>query len=366
MKNLKPMDAVTALYSIEDRELAETIVACLSRAIFQGSEIRVAGKLKRVLANLSYRVMHWTTKSSRSTDHLGEETTVFSNSLLKRSKHPYANALLASSRSETAALVEGGDPMNGPYMMIPPEIRKNCGLWDTLFFDSVQGRDVQSRIIWETRSTFELAKRWLDAGKPVRLKAVAAGTGLSMILVYDKLIRDGYDPALITMRITDRDEANMVKTNRLMNKLSSTRDKHYTTGKGYGISAEPEDIFAGIETPDHLKFHIVTAIGIFEYFHGFSYDTTDQKHRIETVAGAPTALDLAVRLAEMTANDACLIVNTYRDDASTRILELFGKKFVYRGQEDLKSLLAAVHFKPTRVVGSGNIYDVKIYEKHQP
>ena len=56
MKNLKPMDAVAALYSTEDQELAETIVACLSRAVFHGSEIRVAGKLKRVLANLSYRV----------------------------------------------------------------------------------------------------------------------------------------------------------------------------------------------------------------------------------------------------------------------------------------------------------------------
>ncbi|MEY4485130.1 MAG: hypothetical protein RL693_2582 [Verrucomicrobiota bacterium] len=365
MNNLKPMGAVAALYSTEDQELAEAIVECLSRAIFHGSEIRLAGKLKRVLANLSYRVMHWTTKSSKSTDHLGEETTVFSNALLKRSKHPYAHALLSSSRSETAALVEGGDPMNGPYMMIPPEIRKNCGLWDTLFFDSVQGRDVQSRIIWETRSTYESAKHWLDAGKPVRLKAVAAGTGLSMILVYDKLIRDGYDPTLITARITDRDEANMVKTNRLLNKLSSTRDKHYSGEKGYGISAEPEDIFEGIETPDHLKFHVVTAIGIFEYFHGFSYDTTDQKHRIETVPGAPTGMDLAVRLAEMTADGARLIVNTYRDDASTRILELFGKKFVYRSTEDLKSLLAAVHFQPTRTVGSGNIYDVKIYEKRQ-
>ncbi|CAN5826906.1 hypothetical protein BH11VER1_BH11VER1_24540 [soil metagenome] len=366
MKNLKPMDAVAALYSTEDQELAETIIACLSRAIFHGSEIRVASKFKRVLANLSYRVMHWTTKSSKSTDHLGEETTVFSNSLLKRSKHPYAHALLASSRSETAALVEGGDPMNGPYMMIPPEIRKNCGLWDALFFDSVQGRDVQSRIIWETRSTYETAKRWLDQGKPIRLKAVAAGTGLSMILVYDKLIRDGYDPALMTVRITDRDEANMVKTNRLLGKLSSTRDKHYTTGKGYGISAEPEDIFNGVETPDHLKFHVVTAIGIFEYFHGFSCNTTDQKHNIETVPGAPTGPDLAVRLAEMTADHACLIVNTYRDDASVRILELFGKKFVYRGKEDLQALLAAVHFYPSKLVGSGNIYDVKVYEKRRP
>lgn len=366
MKNLKPMDAVAALYSTGDQELTEKIVSSLSRSIFHDSEIRLAGNLKRALARLSYRVMHWTTKSSINTDHLGAETTVFSNALLKRSKHPYADALLSSSRSETAALVEGGDPMNGPYMMIPPEIRKNCGLWDILFFDSVQGRDVQSRIIWETCATYEKAKSWLDRGEPVRLKAVAAGTGLSMILVYDKLMRDGYDPSLITARITDRDEANMVKTNRLLRKLSSTRDRHFSIDKGYGISAEPEDIFAGIETPDHLKFHVITAIGIFEYFHGFSYNTTDAKLRIETMPGAPTALDLAVRLAEMTADRASLIVNTYRDDASIRILELFGKKFVYRGVEDLKSLLAAVHFHQTRIVGSGNIYDVKIYEKRQP
>ena len=65
----------------------------------------------------------------------------------------------------------------------------------------------------------------------------------------------------------------------------------------------------------------------------------------------------------MTTDRAGLIVNTCWDDASTRILELFGRRFDYRNRENLRSLLAAVNFRPARLVGSGNIYDVEVYEK---
>jgi hypothetical protein len=71
-----------------------------------------------------------------------------------------------------------------------------------------------------------------------------------------------------------------------------------------------------------------------------------------------------MRLSEMTTDRASLIVNTYRNDASTRILEVFGRKFDYRNRDNLRSLLASVNFRSARLVGSGNIYDVEVYEKN--
>src|SRR5205814_1775177 len=198
------------------------IVASLSREIFSGNEMRPAGWVQRTLARVSYRALQWTTTSSKPEDKPGSPGPVFSNNLMERSRHPYARSLLASSRSETATLMEGGDPMNSNYVMIAPEIRMNGGLWDRLFLDSVQGKDVRLRMILETRATYETARCWLEQEKPVRLKAVAAGTGLSMILVYNRLIRDGYHPDLVTATITDREEANIAKANRLMDKLATT------------------------------------------------------------------------------------------------------------------------------------------------
>jgi hypothetical protein len=57
------------------------------------------------------------------------------------------------------------------------------------------------------------------------------------------------------------------------------------------------------------------------------------------------------------------VINSYRNDPSTRILELFGKRFDYRRPENLRTLLAEEGFRPVQIVGSGNIYDVKVYVK---
>jgi len=65
----------------------------------------------------------------------------------------------------------------------------------------------------------------------------------------------------------------------------------------------------------------------------------------------------------MTTERASLIINTCRDDACTRILELFGRKFVYRNRENLRALLTTMNFRPARLMGSGNIYDFEIYER---
>jgi hypothetical protein len=365
MNHLKPMDAVAALYSSENPELSAAIIASLSRAVFDTDAIQPAGALKRALARVAHRVMKRTTRSETSTDDTGAKTTRITNKLLEKSGHPYAKSLLNSSSSETAALVEGGDPMNGPYMMLSPEIKKNCGVWDRLFFDSVQSRDVQLRIIWETRATYECARRWLQKGSPVRLKAVAAGTGLSMMLVYDRLVHDGFKPEMIDALITDRDAANVAKTNRLIQNLAHTREGIASHEWQTGISASVEDLLAGNVTPGK-RYDVVTAIGILEYFHGSAHTTTEIRRNHPEKPDDETAHDLVERLAEMAADESCLIVNTYKDHHSTKILELFGKKFVYRHREHLQSLLARVHFRPTRVVGSGNIYDVKVYEKHDP
>ena len=367
MQHLKPMDAVAALYSGDDVELSRKIVASLSHAIFNGSEIRPAGQVQRTMARVSYRMLQWTTTTGKGKDEKGSDVTVFSNPVLERSGHPFARSLLGSSRSDAASLIEGGDPMNGNYMMIAPEIRMNGALWDRLLLDSVQGKDVRLRMALETRATYETARRRLETGEPVRLKAVAAGTGLSMILAYDKLVRDGYNPELITATITDRENANIDKTNCLLDNLVTTRGNKRGLGMGYGISADTEDILAenGKEGAVYsAPYDVLTAIGILEYFQGFSYRTTEQRLKIGSLVDAASAQDLAMRLYAMTTDRASLIVNTYRDDASTRILELFGRRFDYRNRENLRSLLASVNFQHVRLMGSGNIYDVEVYEKN--
>ena len=132
-----------------------------------------AGPAQRALARISYRVLKWTT-TRRKANGEDYEGGAFRNPILERSRHPYGRALLDSSCREHESLVEGGDPMNGPYMMICPEILKVSDIWDRLFLHSVQSRDVQLRFIWETRATYDAARSRLKTGGVVRLKAVAA------------------------------------------------------------------------------------------------------------------------------------------------------------------------------------------------
>ncbi len=363
MKNFQPLEAVAALYSADHHESSESIVASLSRVIFTTKDKRPAGRIRRTFARAFYQILRLTTKSERGVGEGNAGVAVFTNAILKRCKHGFAGSLMGSSRKENAALIEG-DPMNGHYMMIAPELRMNGGMWDRIFFDSVQGKDVQLRLAWETRATYDAAKRWLDRGERVRLKAVAAGTGLSMILAYDRLVRDGYRPELITAIITDREQGNIEKANRLLEKLATTKGAKFCHSKGHGISAETEDIFADHGQEGPAKYDVVTAMGILEYFQGFSYATTEQRLKLEPTDASATAQDLAARLHAMTTPESHLIINTYRDEASTRILELFGRKFNYRSRENLRCLLASANFRHSSLVGSGNIYDVEVYEKN--
>ena len=81
------------------------------------------------------------------------------------------------------------------------------------------------------------------------------------------------------------------------------------------------------------------------------------------LAESPSAGDLIARLSATTNLGGALIINTYRPDASTRILELFGKRFDYRDRAKLRELMAMKNFGNARLIGSGNIYDLEVYEK---
>lgn len=358
LPKLSPMEAVSALYHGTDAELTGTILNDLSHQVFHGPEIAPAGRAQRFMARVSHRLLQATTRLESN----GASGQVYQNRLLQRSGHPYALALLNSTTQETASLVEGGDPMNGPYLMLAPSVRANGDRWDHLFFNSVQGKDVQFRFIRETRATYEQAKAILESGRPVRLKAVAAGTGLSLILAYHKLIQEGHDPASITALITDRDRANTGKTKHLLHKLASTRGNRFTCNNGYGIAARTEDLFMD-SSPEAAgaEFDIITAVGILEYFEGTSSHTTRERLGLPAPEGGLLDSDLAARLAGMTTAGGQLIINTYRDHASVRILELFGKRFAFRDRTHLAALLGPHGFKPHKSAGSANIYDVEVF-----
>lgn len=362
MNEMKPMEAVAALYSNGREEESRAIVASISRAIFENHEFKRAPFAKKVLSLLSLRVLKRTTKKKKVVNQHGVEVTEVTNRILDRSGHAYARALMGSTSLQTEVLVEGGDPMNSQYMMMCPVIRSNGQLWDRLFLDSVQARDVRLRMALETLATYDEARQRLDSGKPVRLKAVAAGTGLSMILVYDKLVREGIEPSRITAVITDRDEANTDKANRLMDKLETTRGRHATQAHG-AITARAEDIFADRTGGGEEPYDVVTAIGILEYFHGHTYTTTEEKLGLVASHEPTSAEDLVHRLRHAVADHGRLIVNTYRRNAATQLLEIFGRRFDYRTRDNLKALMATGGFQPVLLKGSGNIYDVEVYGK---
>ena len=346
---MRPMDAVSALYSADSAGAADAVFSSLSRSIFDQPDPAPATSLQQTLAFLTYRVVKRSTR--RETLSSG---TVLRNRLLERSGHPYARALLSSSSTQNEKLVEGGDPMNGPYMMLVPEVRAAATIWDKLFFQSVQSKDVQLRFRWETQATVEQARQRQAIGKPVRLKALAAGTGLSMILAYDRLVREGCDSVC---QITDRDPANTAKTTRLLKKLAGTRG--WKLGPE-GISAHTEDIFSG-EASSNID--VATAVGIFEYLQGLTCDTTERRQGLSEPDEERTAPHLAEALGAITNAGGCAIVNSYRPHHCIRLLELFGKHFDYRGPSELDAVMKAGGFHPCRTVGSGVIYDVVVYDK---
>ncbi|MBU3665314.1 MAG: hypothetical protein FGM15_05480 [Chthoniobacterales bacterium] len=362
---LSPMDAVVALYGEGQDETARAIVAALNRRIFEGAPPRPSNLLRRALGRFAFRLMNRTTTCETRTGPDGHPVAVYRNSILERSGHPYASTLLEPSRADTASFVEGAAPMNAVYMMLIPEIYKNAGTWDHIMLDAVQSRDVQWRLVWETRMTHDLASRRLRAGQAVRLKAAAAGTGLSMILVTERLLQEGYDPRLISVSITDREPGNIEKALRLINKLPAAGG-HLAlhTGSPHGIVLHIEDLLhASSKTAHDARFDVVTAMGILEYFPGFTLTTTEEHLGLEPPDGGPQAVDVVAALSAMTAAGGFLITNSFRTCSAIRTMEVFGKRFRYRAREQMQDLLATGGFAPTGRAESGNIFDVEVFEK---
>lgn len=365
------MEAVGSLYGEGHEEMARAIVSSLGRQIFEAELPQPANFLRRRMAGLLFRLLKRTTKPHFREEDGGGRSVSYRNPILERSGHPYAITLLEPSRTDTASFVEGGDPMNAIYMMLSPEIARNSSTWDWILLNSVQGKDVQLRFTWETRMTRDLAARRLEKGLPVRLKAVAAGTGLSLILVVDRLIREGFPPERITATITDREEANIQKTLRLLRKLSSTRDllgsDRDRGAPASGLSAHVEDLLHPVpEDEADGRFDIVTLVGILEYFLGFTCATTEEHLGETTPEEAADAVGLIRKVHAMTSAGGVMIANSYRVEIGARILEIFGKRLRYRNRKELRELVAEAGFFPTGHFGSGHIYDVEVFSKPGP
>ena len=350
------MDAVNALFGGSDDDLAEAILASLSESIFEAGPPKTASGFKRKLARPVHRHLKRITRTETGKGPDGNEVTVYRNRILERSKHPYAETLLKPSAGDSASFVEGGDPMNAPYMMLLPEIRKNAGLWDKILLDSVQGRDVQIRFALETLFAYEAAKARLDAGEPVRLKSVAAGTGLCLVLVFDRLVRAGCNPEKITAVITDRDPGNIAKARHLIERLETTKGNQGSNGSSPGISTHEEDVFHAEEGPVN---DIVTVIGILEYFPGFALDSG----REDKESAGPDAVQLLKTVGATVKDSGVVIANSYRLEIGARIIEIFGKEIYFRDGNMLHAVMEEAGFAPEGTKANGVVYDVEAFKK---
>lgn len=360
-----PSDAVAALYGPGNEAVARAVVGSLERRIFGGAPPVPSGFIRRSLARLALAVMRRTTGTETRTGPDGKPVVVRRNRILENSGHPYAATLLEPTRADTASFVEGGDPMNTIYMMIAPEIAARGGRWDAIMLDSVQARDVQWRLVWEVRFTYELAAARLRAGQPVRLKAVAAGTGLCLILVVEHLIAEGYDPAMISATISDREAANIEKALRLIEKLPGT-SKHLAlhTGSPSGIFLQIEDVLRpSTKTANDALYDVVTVVGLLEYFPGFTSTTTEELAGEVAPDQPPFAAEVVRNIAAMLVPSGHLVANSFRLQAAVHIMEVFGKKFRYRGRGEMAALLATGGFAPTGKYVSGNVFDVEVFAK---
>lgn len=364
-EKITPMQAVSALYGEGNVDLARAVAASLSRRVFEDKPPQPSNLVRRALGRMVFRLMKRTTREEPRPGPDGREVVFYRNRILENSDHPYARTLLEPSRADTANFVEGGDPMNAVYMMLSPEVRSHAGLWDNIILDSVQARDVQWRFVWETRLVHKLAVKRLREGKPVRLKAVAAGTGLSMALLLEKLLGEGHDPKLISATISDREAPNVEKALRLLGKLPATsRHLALHSGSPHGVVLQIEDILQPTTKTAHdAPYDIVTVVGLLEYFPGHTATTTEELLGLEKPAGPPHASDVVANVGAMTGPGGHVLVNSFRQLSAIRTMEVFGKRFRYRGRKEMRDLMKSGGLVPSGEYVSANIFDLEVFEK---
>lgn len=365
LDGLTPMSALAALYGEGRVETARAIISSLNRRIFEGPPPRPSNIIRRGLARGVVRLLQRTTTSAVAPGPDGEPLTRYENRILRNSGHPYAITLLEPTRADTSTFVEGGDPMNAIYMMLSPEIAAQSKLWDKIILDSVQCRDVQWRLYWETRLTRDLAVSRLKAGLPARLKAVAAGTGLSMLLAIERLLQEGHDPSLLTALITDREQANIDRALRLAQKLPETgRHLALHAGAGHGLFVRIEDaLHPSTKDAHESPFDVVTVVGLLEYFPGHTLTTTEENRGEPAPQGPPRAADIVRNVGAATADGGAMVANSYRLMPASRLLEIFGKRFRYRGLAELRELAATGGFVPSGLGYSANIFDIQVFTR---
>lgn len=359
------MQAVETLYGEGNEVAARALVSSLVRRVFENPPPAPSGMVRRALARGVVRLMKRTTRREEQTTPDGRRRQIYRNRILERSGHPYAVTLLEAERDENAHFVEGGDPMNAVYMMLVPEVAANAGLWDRIMLDSVQARDVQWRFVWESRLVHELATKRLRRGEPVRLKVLAAGTGLCPIIVVERLLAEGHDPQLISVTISDRERSNIAKTLRLIHKLpASSAHLALHDGATAGIFPRIEDLLEPSAKDAREEPHdVVTLVGLLEYFPGFTCGVTEEFFGEPAPQESPSAADVVARVAPMTAVGGALLVNTFRFAPAVRIMEIFGKRFRYRGRREMAELLATGGFVPSDRCVSANVFDLEVFTK---
>jgi len=344
------MQAAAVLYGDGENERAREIFGALGRHVFEGPPPEPAGILRRRVALGILALLRRTTRAER----LPSGGTRFHNRILERSKHPYARTMLDPG----ASFVEGGNPMNAVYMMLVPGVQP--AVWDRILLDSVLARDVQIRFFHETRIVHQLASEKLAQSGRVRIKAFAAGAGLSPLLVLARLLADAADPASVKLVISDREPANVESALRLAKKIPALA--RCLDG---GLHARAEDaLVPPSDAADAARFEpfdIVTAVGILEYFHGFTLTTTEEGCSQTPPSGHPDASDLLRSIRLQTAPDGRLVANSYGPEPGGRILEIFGKTFRYRTRSELAALAASAGFRPAGPHRAGTIYDVEAF-----
>jgi hypothetical protein len=182
-------------------------------------------------------------------------------------------------------------------------------------------------------------------------------------LVFDRLLKDGYDPSLVSASITDRDPSNVTAAHRLLQKLATTRDRIASGVGAPGISASVEDAFAPTPVQADAANHIVTLVGILEYFPAFTCATTEDLLNTPSAAEGSDAVDLLSKITPLLAETVTLIANSYQLEPGARIIEIFGKNLFYRNRENLIELAGAAGLSLTNLEGSGNVYDVIAFKK---